>query len=134
MISPSPSCFEEGSGREKPAILAPTGERFRPGAEKLADLEARGARAREMLASGGYDVVGDPAALIPSDVSGYRHPSEVKESELVDAAAGVIAQLLTRVRESETSRGSFRVRRDRVLDRVTVLGFLRTRRRRSGAR
>ena len=118
----------------KPDILAPTGERFRPGEEKLADLERRGARAHEMLTADGYDVVGDLEALAPSDVSGYRHPSEVSDQELVDAAAGVIAALLARVREADSDRGTSRFRLGRIADRVTVLRFLRTRRRRSGAR
>ena len=82
----------------KPAVLAPSGEKFRPGDATLADLRQRGDRALAMLRSGGYDVVGDLALLEPGDVSGLRHPSEVTDGEMLEAAVRAIAALLEQVR------------------------------------
>jgi hypothetical protein len=82
----------------EPRVLGSGNERFRPGEEKLRELQERGERARQLLAEGGYDVVGDPALLTPGDVSGLRHPSEVSDAEMLDAATRAIAVLMGDVR------------------------------------
>ena len=82
----------------QPDLMKPSGERFRPGPETLADLEARGRRGVAMLQDGGYDVVGDLALLEPSEVSGLRHPSEVTDAEMLEFTATVVAALLDRAR------------------------------------
>ncbi|MEZ5191998.1 MAG: hypothetical protein R2734_05500 [Nocardioides sp.] len=57
-----------------------------------------------MLTDGGYDVVGDLAALEPPDLTGRRHPSEVTDSELLTAAVSAIAALTTDVRARTRER------------------------------
>lgn len=89
----------------KPVVMAPSGEKFRPGDATLADLRRRGDRALEMLRSGGYDVVGDLALLQPRDLSGLRHPSEVTDAELLDASVRTIAALLEQVRAARQGTG-----------------------------
>lgn len=88
----------------KPDLMKPTGERFRPGPETLADLEARGQRAVALLETGEYDVVGDLALLEPSDVSGLRHPSEVSDAEMLEFTTTVVAALLERTRDLTRER------------------------------
>ena len=47
----------------------------------------------------GYDVIGDPADLRPPvDVPERRHPDSVTDAELVAAATGVIAEMMSDVR------------------------------------
>lgn len=86
-------------------LIAGTGERFRPGPEKLAELRSRGDRARAELESGGYDLVGDIGVLEPRDVEGLRHPSEVTDGELLDSAVESIARLVDELRQ-ETARAN----------------------------
>jgi hypothetical protein len=75
------------------------GERFWPSQQRLAELRARGERIAEEVTAAGYDVVGDPADLWPpADVPSRRHPDSVTEGELTDAAADVVAAMMTDVR------------------------------------
>jgi hypothetical protein len=85
-------------------IMASSGERFRPRPETLAELERRGELALDMLRSGGYDVVGDLNLMTPTDVSTFRHPSEVTKAELLDKSVKVIAALMNNVRVVTHSR------------------------------
>ena len=57
-----------------------------------------------MLRGEGFDVVGDLALLEPADLSGLRHPSDVSDAELVDAAAQTIANMLADVRSLTRER------------------------------
>ncbi|MCL2613082.1 MAG: hypothetical protein FWD95_07580 [Nocardioidaceae bacterium] len=110
-------------------LVRPDAERFRPADDQVADVRARGERALALLASGRYDVVGDPELLrVPSDVPARRHPSEVTDAELLDASVRLNATLLQevrartyrleetegeleRLRRQEAARPSVRVRR-----------------------
>jgi hypothetical protein len=106
-------------------IMPSSSERFRPGPETLADLEARGRRSTEMLQTGGFDVVGDLALLEPSDLSGLRHPSEVSDAEQLEVATEVIAALLTEVRVVTRERNEALKERDLSGTRVSVARFVR---------
>jgi len=75
------------------------GERFWPSAGRVAELCQRGNRVVDDVAAAGYDVVGDledvrPPAVVPP----RRHPDDVTDRELVEAATAVIAQMLDDVR------------------------------------
>ncbi len=75
------------------------GEKFWPSDERVAELCARGTRIAEEVAEAGYDVIGDVADLRPPvDVPRRRHPDSVTEAELLEAATGVIAAMMTDVR------------------------------------
>ena len=75
------------------------GERFWPSAERVAALRARGDAGLAAIEAAGYDVVGDLDALrTPLVLPQRRHPSSVTDRELVDAAAGTIADMLVDVR------------------------------------
>ena len=75
------------------------GERFWPSDERVAELCARGNRIADEVAAAGYDVIGDLAALRPpAEVPPRRHPDDVTETELLGAATGVIAAMMTDVR------------------------------------
>ncbi len=85
-------------------VLPDSREKFRPDDAILEELRGRGERALAMLRDEGFDVVGDLALLEPADLSGLRHPSDVSDSELVDAAAETIAAMLTDVRSLTRER------------------------------
>jgi len=85
-------------------VLPDSREKFRPDDEILEELRRRGDRALAMLRDEGYDVVGDLALLEPPDLSGLRHPSEVTDTELLEAAAQTIANMLTDVRSLTRER------------------------------
>jgi hypothetical protein len=75
------------------------GERFWPSEKRVAELCARGERIADEVAAAGYHVIGDaddlrPPAVVPQ----RRHPDSVTDAELVDAAAQVIAAMMTDVR------------------------------------
>ena len=75
------------------------GERFWPSPERVAVLRERGEPIADEVASAGYDVIGDPADLRPPvDVPERRHPDSVTDAELVAAATGVIAEMMSDVR------------------------------------
>ena len=75
------------------------GERFWPSAERIATLRARGDAGLAEIKAAGYDVVGDLESLrTPLVLPHRRHPSSVTDGELVEAAAGTIADMLVDVR------------------------------------
>jgi hypothetical protein len=75
------------------------GERFWPSPKRVEELCARGNRIADEVSAGGYDVIGDVADLRPPvDVPPRRHPDTVTDTELVEAATGVIAAMMTDVR------------------------------------
>jgi hypothetical protein len=90
------------------------GERFWPSAERVATLRARGDAGLAEIEAAGYDVVGDLAVLrTPLALPPRRHPSSVTETELVDAAAATIADMMLDVRRlrrrlNARSRGPLR--------------------------
>ncbi len=87
-------------------VLPLTDERFRAGEETVAELTRRGEAAVAQLRDEGYDVVGDLAALEPRAPGGVRHPSEVADAELLDAACHSIARLLSEVRSLTRERNA----------------------------
>jgi hypothetical protein len=75
------------------------GVRFWPSDERVAELCARGNRIADEVAAAGYHVIGDAGDLRPPVVvPPRRHPDSVTDAELVDAAAEVIAAMLSDVR------------------------------------
>ena len=85
-------------------VLPDSREKFRPDDAILEELSRRGERAVAMLRDEAFDVVGDVALLEPADLSGLRHPSDVSDAELVDAAAQTIANMLADVRSLTRER------------------------------
>jgi hypothetical protein len=80
-------------------LLPRKGEKFWPAADRIAELQARGNRIVDAVATGGYDVIGDledlrPAAVVPE----RRHPDSVTDAELTAASVSVIAHMMADVR------------------------------------
>ena len=93
------------------------GDRFWPSEERVAWLRERGERIADAVAAGGYDVIGDVADLRPPrDLPRRRHPDDVTDAELVGAAAGVIAAMMTDVRRLTRQNRSLE---DRLAQRVS---------------
>lgn len=114
-------------------VIPASGERFRPGEETQRALEERGQRAQELLEQGGYDVRGDVGSVRPRPPSDeLRHPAEVSDGELVDAAARTIARMLSDVRSLTRERNRLVRERETALaeppTRVSVFRFSRRRR------
>jgi len=87
------------------------GERFWPSDARVAELTARGNRIVEAVQAAGYDVIGDLDDLRPpAEVAPRRHPDGVTDAELLDAATGLVADLMTDVRRFR-DRGARRRRR-----------------------
>jgi len=107
-----------------PEVMPMLGERFRPSDARVAELEARGARAVEALRQGGYDVVGDLSALEPRDVRDRRQPGDVTDAEELDVAVQVIASLMTRVRALTRERNALARRTEVPRPRVSVFRFV----------
>jgi hypothetical protein len=107
-----------------PDVMPALGEKFRPSDARLAELEARGARAVEALREGRYDVVGDLAALEPRDVRDRRQPGDVTDAEELEVAAQVIASLMTRVRALTRERNALARRTEVPQPRVSVSRFV----------
>ena len=81
------------------------GEKFWPSQQRVAELCERGRRIADDVAAAGYDVVGDVADLRPpADVPPRRHPDSVTEAEMLAAATGVIADMMTDVRRLTRER------------------------------
>jgi hypothetical protein len=107
-------------------VLPSLGERFRPGEPMMNELLRRGRRAQEMLATGDFDIVGDPLLLEPTAVDHLRHPQEVADSEILAAAVATIATLTRNVRELTRARDRLAKRANAEPDdRATVRPRLR---------
>jgi hypothetical protein len=87
-------------------VLPLSDERFRAGAEKVAELSERGRDAVAQLRDQGYAVVGDLGALEPREPGPERHPTEVADAELLDAACQAVAHLMTEVRSLTRERNA----------------------------
>jgi hypothetical protein len=109
-------------------VIPQSEERFRPGDAMVETLAARADRAVEMLREGGYDVRGDLASLAGTrPPAGLRHPDDVTEEELLDAAALTIANMLRDVRsltrERNTLAREMAIKAAEPPSRVSVSGF-----------
>ncbi|QWF23727.1 sulfotransferase domain-containing protein [Nocardioides sp. LMS-CY] len=80
-------------------------ERYRPSAEKLAELRRREERTLGLLAGGGFDLRGDLDLLRSADISARRHPSDATDAELLSVAVGAVAALLTDLRAAAERAG-----------------------------
>lgn len=107
-----------------PDLMPRLGEKFRPSDARLAELEARGARAVEALHEGGYDVVGDLSLLEPRDVRDRRQPGDVTDAEQLEVAVEVVAALMTRVRALTRERNALARRPELPEPRVSVSRFV----------
>lgn len=87
-------------------VLPLSRERFTASEELLDALEERGRAAVAAVRNEGYDVVGDLALLEPRRPVGVRHPSEVSDAEMLDAATTAIARLMTEVRSVTRERNA----------------------------
>jgi hypothetical protein len=109
-------------------VIPRSEERFRPGDAMVQTLAARAERAVGMLREGAYDVRGDLDSLAGTPPrAGLRHPDEVTDAELLDAASATIAHMLDDVRSLTRERN--RLLRDlergeiEQPGRVSVSGF-----------
>src|SRR3954447_21256079 len=81
-------------------VLVPRGgDAFLPSDARVAELSARADAAIEAVRARGYDVVGDLDRLRVGAVPGLRHPEDVTEPELLDAALDAIATMMGDLRE-----------------------------------
>ncbi len=103
-------------------VLPPGRERFRAGEAKHRELSERAVRALELLRTGGYDVRGDLELLRPAPVGAARHPDEVSDTELLDAALLTIASMLRDVRSLTRERDSALHERDDLSRRYEESG------------
>ncbi|HYJ70256.1 MAG TPA: glycosyltransferase [Nocardioidaceae bacterium] len=83
-------------------LLVPRGgSRIGANAEQAAALHARSVTAANALGDAGYDIVGDLDDLRLADPpAGSRDPSSVSDSEMLDVAIPLVADLFARVREA----------------------------------
>jgi hypothetical protein len=102
-------------------VLPQRRERFRVGEAKQRELDARGRRAIELLAAGGFDVRGDPSLLEPAPTAGLRHPDDVTDAELLEAASITIANMLGDVRSLTLERDSALRGRDELARQCEAL-------------
>ena len=80
-------------------LLAQGGDRFTLLPEQAEVLAERGRAAIDAVRSAGYDVVGDLEELMPAPPNtALRHPSDVSEGELLDAALIALERMLGDVR------------------------------------
>jgi len=101
-------------------LVTDAAERYWPDDDQVADARRRGERAVGMLASGGYDVVGDVERLrVPADLPVRRHPADVTEQEVLEASVRLNARLVEEVRrrtlQAEAARSDVRPPRLRHL-------------------
>lgn len=102
--------------------VLPSGrEKFRSGEAKHRELVERGRRAMELLRSGGFDVRGDLALLEPSALGERRHPDQVRDTELLDAALVTIGNMLRDVRSLTRERDQALHERDDLARRCEEL-------------
>jgi len=109
-------------------VIPRSKERFRPSAATMQNLRDRSERSVEMLRDGGYDVRGDLDSLVGEPPSPtLRHPDDVTDAELLDAAAETIAAMLADVRSLTRERNDLQqeLERGRIAlpARVSVSGF-----------
>ncbi len=102
-------------------VLPAGREKFRSGPQKHAELVERGDRALEMLRTGGFDVRGELELLAPSPLGELRHPEEVGDTELLDAALVTIANMLRDVRSLTRERDQALHERDDLARRFDEL-------------
>jgi hypothetical protein len=75
------------------------GERFYPSPARVAELRRHADEAVDLIRGRGFHVVGDLELLrVPESLEDRRHPDDVTEHELLEAATGTIAELLADVR------------------------------------
>lgn len=88
------------------------GEPFGLSPELLADCRQRSERAVALIRESGFDVVGDvDSLLVPDRMPPQRAVESVSDAELVDAAADLVAAMLTDVRELSVGTAKRRARR-----------------------
>ena len=102
-------------------VLPEGREKFRSGPEKHRELEQRGRQALDILAGGRYDVRGDLGLLEPSALGELRHPDDVRDTELLDAAVVTIARMLRDVRSLTRERDKALHERDDLARRCEEL-------------
>jgi hypothetical protein len=97
-------------------LLSQGGDRFTLQPDQAEPLAARGRAAIEAIGAAGYDVVGDLEELVPvSPDPRLRHPSDVSESEVLEAALIAIERMLLDVRALTRQRDRLRARAGRRL-------------------
>ena len=102
-------------------VLPAGRERFRSSEDKHRELAERGRQALELLRSGEYDVRGDLELLEPSPLGELRHPGEVSDTELLEAALLTIASMLRDVRSLTRERDGALHERDDLARRYEEL-------------
>ena len=102
-------------------VLPEGREKFRSSPVKHRELTERGRRALELLAAAPYDVRGDRDLLEPSPLGELRHPDEVRDTELLDAAVVSIAHMLRDVRSLTRERDHALAERDDLARRYEEL-------------
>ena len=81
-------------------VLVPRGgDTFLPSARRVAELATRADAAVDAVRARGYDVVGDLDRLRVGTVPDLRHPEDVTQPELLDAALDAIATMMGDLRE-----------------------------------
>lgn len=92
-------------------LLSQGGDRFTLLPEQAEPLVERGRAAIEAVAAAGYDVVGDLEELVPAPPNPtLRHPSDVTESEVLEAALIAIERMVLDVRTLTNQRDRLRAR------------------------
>jgi hypothetical protein len=80
-------------------LVRQDGERPGAGAEQVADCARRAQEAVDAIGRRGYDVVGSLDRLLVDPAQpGRRQPADVSDGEVIDAAALLVADMLTDVR------------------------------------
>jgi hypothetical protein len=76
------------------------GDAFWPDLEQQEDCRRRGRAAVRLLVERGFDVVGQPdALLVPDALPERRHPSSVTDAEVAGVALDLVARLLADLKE-----------------------------------
>ncbi len=87
------------------------GEKFWPSEARVQQLRERGERAADFVQQQGFDVRGDAAVLrTPEQLPERRHPDDVTDAELVEAATATIAAMLSDVRDLTRERRTLEAR------------------------
>ncbi len=105
-------------------ILVPrSGERFLPSDARVAELAARADEGIAEIERSSYDVIGDLERLRVTAPGGLRHPDDVSQDELFDAALDTIAVLMQEmrvVRRNNTSMKKALAKAERRLEEATA--------------